>query len=177
MERAAGRWARDYPDHGLVGAVAQSTKFADLPSVQAAIREVAQHPFDPVTAETLQGKFSEASVDLSDAVRLDPNNAPVRYMLAEALAAQGRLDDSLGYYSEAVKLEPKLDKSPRLHDLLGMNYAQVGRFREAILSAQKALNLARTAGNEMVARQIERRIELYKQNKSFGDSPTKNNDK
>jgi len=120
-----------------------------------------------------QGKLNEATGHWTELVRLDPNNAQVRYMLAEALAAQGKLEQSLQHYSKAVQLKPELDTSPRLHDLLGMNYARAGRFREAILSAQKAVDLARTAGEEMLAQQIERRIELYKQNKPIGDSSTR----
>ena len=35
------------------------------------------------------------------------------------------------------------------------NYAKAGKFREAVLSAQKALNLARNAGEEQLAQQIQ----------------------
>ena len=59
LERATERWARDHPDRDLVAAVAQSTRFVDLPSVGEAVRMVARRPFDPVASETLRGKFEE----------------------------------------------------------------------------------------------------------------------
>jgi tetratricopeptide (TPR) repeat protein len=122
-----------------------------------------------------QGKFNEAAEHWLHVVRLDPNNAEVHYMLATALASLGKLEQTLEHYGKAVRLKPQIDTSPRLHDLLGMNYARAGRFREAILSTQKACDLARAAGDEMLARYIERRLELYKQNKPSEDSSTRNN--
>jgi len=35
-----------------------------------------------------------------------------------------------------------------LHDLLAASYAKAGQFRKAILSAEKALNLAHAAGEQ-----------------------------
>jgi hypothetical protein len=64
-----------------------------------------------------------------------------------------------------------------LHDLLAASYAKAGQFREAIIPAEKALNLAHAAGEQPLAGQIRQRIgfyqqqairermELYKQNK------------
>ncbi len=122
-----------------------------------------------------QGKFNEATGHWLHVVRLDPNNAEVHYMLATALASLGKLEQTLEHYGKAVRLKPQIDTSPRLHDLLGMNYARAGRFREAFLSTQKACDLARAAGDEMLARHIEQRLELYKQNKPSEDSSTRNN--
>jgi tetratricopeptide (TPR) repeat protein len=87
----------------------------------------------------------------------------------------GKLDQALEHYTKAVQLKPQIDTSPRLHDLLGMNYASAGRFKEAIVSTQKARDLARAAGDETLAQYIERRLELYKQNKPAEDYPVKNN--
>lgn len=110
-----------------------------------------------------KGNFSEASSHLSEAVRLDPNNPRACYDLALTLAAQGKVDQVLKHYSNAVSLKPDIDTSPLLHDLLAINYAKAGRFREAISSAQKALTLALAAGDNQFAQEIQQRIELYKQ--------------
>jgi Flp pilus assembly protein TadD len=110
-----------------------------------------------------KGNFSEASSHLSEAVRLDPNNPRVCYDLALTLAAQGKVDQVLKHYSKAISLKPDIDTSPLLHDLLAINYAKAGRFREAISSAQKALTLALAAGDNQFAQEIEQRLELYKQ--------------
>jgi hypothetical protein len=56
-----------------------------------------------------------------------------------------------------------------------MNYAKAGRFQQAVQSARKAADLARAAGDEALARQIERRVELYKQNKPLDGSSIKIN--
>jgi tetratricopeptide (TPR) repeat protein len=112
-----------------------------------------------------QGKLNEASGHWLNVIRLEPNNAEVYYMLANAMAAQGKLDEAIQNYSKAIRLKPEIDTSPRLHDLMSMNYAKTGQYKKAILSAQKAVDLARAAGQETLAQQIERRIELYKQNK------------
>ena len=108
-------------------------------------------------------KFRESMVHLSEAVRLDPNNGKLHYDLAAALAAEGKSDDALSHYAKAVSLKPGVDKSPILHNFLAVSYARAGQFRKAILSAEKALNLARAAGEEQLAQQIKERIELYEQ--------------
>jgi Flp pilus assembly protein TadD len=118
-----------------------------------------------------RGNLSEAADHWLAVVRFDPNNAEVHYMLATAMASMGKLDQALEHYTKAVQLKPQIDTSPRLHDLLGMNYATAGRFQEAIVSTQKACDLARAAGDETLLQYIERRLELYRQNKLPEDSP------
>ena len=113
------------------------------------------------------GKFRQGSVHLSEAIHLDPNNAKAHYSLAMALAVQGETDESVKHYTEAVSIDPAIDTSATLHDFMAVNYARVGQFPEAILSAQKALELARAAGNDDLARQIEERLELYEQDKPY----------
>jgi len=112
-----------------------------------------------------KGNFGEASAHLSQALRLDPNNPNLNYDLALSLAAQGKVDQAVKHYSDAISRKPDIDTSPTLHDLLAINYAKSGRFRQAISSAQKALTLARAAGDNQLAQEIQQRIELYKQNR------------
>jgi len=109
------------------------------------------------------GNSKEAAVHLAEAVRLDPNNADAHYGLAMALADQGVVDQTVKHYSIAVKLKPQVDTSPTLHHLLGMRYAELGRFREAISSAEKALGLARAAKDEQLAQTILHWLEIYRQ--------------
>jgi len=111
------------------------------------------------------GKFRDSANHLSNAVRLHAGNAGFHYALAMVLAVRGNIDEPVAHYNEAVRIDPKIDKSPTLHDLLGMNYARAGRFQEAIASANKAIVLARAAGLEKMARDIEAQVELYKQNR------------
>jgi len=114
-----------------------------------------------------QGKFKEAVDQVYEAVRLDPNNAEYHYILAQVLAGSGETTEAIAHYSKAVSLNPAIDKTPELHDDLGVNHAEAGRFREAIASAEKGLRLARAAGREDLAKEIQERIELYKRNKPY----------
>jgi tetratricopeptide (TPR) repeat protein len=123
-----------------------------------------------------EGKLNKATEQWLEIIRITPDNAEVHYMLANALAATGKLDEAIRHYSKAIQLKPEIDTSARLHDLLAMNYARAGRFQEAVQSARKAADLARAAGAEELAQQIERRIELYKQNKALDGSSINSND-
>ena len=127
--------------------------------------------FSLALAFSYAGRSDEAITHFSEVVRLNPKNAPAHYRLAMAMAGQRDLAGSLKHYAVAVQLKPEIDTSPRLHDLLGINYARAGRFQEAIQSARKAADLARAAGQETLAQQIEQRIELYRQNKPLENSP------
>ena len=109
------------------------------------------------------GDFSRSTVHLSEAVRLSPAEGKLHYDLAVALAAEGKTDDALRHYSKAISIKPNLDKSPILHHLLAIKYANEGQLRKAILSAEKALNLALAAGNQQLALQIKERLEFYQQ--------------
>jgi tetratricopeptide (TPR) repeat protein len=120
-----------------------------------------------------KGKLDEAINHWQYVIQLNPNRADVHYMLASALAQSGKLNPALEHYSKATQLKPEIDTSPKLHDFLGMNYAKAGQFEQAIRSARKACDLARVAGDEMLAQHIEKRIELYKQQKLSDDSSTK----
>ncbi len=127
--------------------------------------------FSLALAFSYAGRSDEAITHFSEVIRLNPKNAPAHYRLAMAMAGQRDLAGSLKHYAVAVQLKPEIDTSPRLHDLLGINYARAGRFQEAIQSARKAADLARAAGQETLAQQIEQRIELYRQNKPLENSP------
>jgi tetratricopeptide (TPR) repeat protein len=109
------------------------------------------------------GKFKDSTAHLSEAVRLAPENGKLHYDLALALAAEGNSVDALSHYSKAISLQPDIDISPLLHHLLAESYAKAGQFRKAILSAEKALNLAQAAGQQRLAQQISERIGFYEQ--------------
>jgi len=111
----------------------------------------------------MTGKRRDAAALLAQAARLAPDNAAVHYRLAFALAALGQIDEPLRHYTKAVALQPKIDTSAALHQLLAVNYARAGRLAEAVSSASRALAIARAAGKTDLARRIEAQIQLYKQ--------------
>jgi len=113
-------------------------------------------------ALVLTGKPKEASEHLAEAVHRNPRDEEAHYLLALALAQQGDVNEAAKYYSAAVALRPTVDNSVLLHDLMAANYAKAGRFREAIASGEKALGMARAAGNDAFVKTMAERIEEYK---------------
>ncbi|NQT00405.1 MAG: tetratricopeptide repeat protein [Planctomycetes bacterium] len=105
----------------------------------------------------------EAMVHLSEAVHLEPNHPDANYWLALAMADQGKFDQALEHYSKAIRLKPGVDTSPTLHYLLAMNYGRARQFRQALLSAQKALDLAHAAGDQKLTQKIKKWLDIYKQ--------------
>jgi tetratricopeptide (TPR) repeat protein len=111
----------------------------------------------------LKGDPKDAIAHLGQAVRLDPGKPAAHYNLAVALADQGNLAKALEHYGIAVRIKPEIDTSPTLHHLFAMNYAQARRFREAVLSSRKALNLANTTGDQKLKQEIEKWLRVYEQ--------------
>ncbi len=109
-----------------------------------------------------QERMDQAIIHFSEAVRLKPDFKDGLYNLGVALARLGKLDKAVTYWSRLVRLDPK-----NINAFINLEtvYAGTGRFEDAIVSAGKALELAKAGGNEQLAEQITRRIELYKQNK------------
>jgi tetratricopeptide (TPR) repeat protein len=104
-----------------------------------------------------EGQFDQAITHLSEALRLMPrqpdlepvyNPADVHSILGLALLATRQLKEATGHLSYALRLDPN---NARAHDGLGL-----------------ALNLARAAGEEALAQEIERWIKLYKGNAAPG---------
>ncbi len=87
LERAAQRWAEDSPDDELVSAVAKSTTFTDMPSIQQAIREIAQNPFSKITAKTLQGGFKDVLPARFDQERIERGVSEFINILQEEFVA------------------------------------------------------------------------------------------
>jgi len=125
-------------------------------------------------AFSLAGKPAEAISHFSEVLRLDPNNASAHYRMAIELANQKDLDGSLKHYAEAIKLMPEIDKSPTFHYLLAMNYAEKRRFSEAILSAEKALDLSNTAEDARLIEEINILLEFCKKEGNSLDESTGN---
>ena len=130
--------------------------------------------FNLALAFSYAGRSAEAITHFSEVLRLDPNNAPAHYRLAIEMANQKDLDGSLKHYAAAVQLMPEIDRSPMLHYLLAINYAEARRFSEAVLSAEKALGLANNDEDIRLAQEINKLLQFCKQ----GDiSSNERNDK
>ena len=108
-------------------------------------------------------QFEESTTHLYRALGLDPNNAKIHYDLAKSLAAQGKTAQSLGYLRKAVSLKPEIDRAPELHEFMAAGYAKAGQLRQAVLSEERALSLARAAGNQALAQRIQQRLDAYRE--------------
>jgi len=62
------------------------------------------------------------------------------------------------------------DYGAEVVDTLAVAYAAASRFPEAIKTAQKAINMAQSAGNTALAERIKNRLELYQAGKPYRDA-------
>jgi tetratricopeptide (TPR) repeat protein len=160
------------PDHAEAHGYIGSIMFAGGMLKEAALHLSEAVRLDPNYADAhynisqvmfRQGKFDAAIRHLSQVIRLKPDDAQAHYKLALVLAQQGQTDQAITHYSKALSLKPDVDTSPLLNHLLATHYAEARRFPEAVLFEEKALKLARDAGYQMLAQQIVKRLEIYKQ--------------
>jgi Flp pilus assembly protein TadD len=75
----------------------------------------------------------------AEAIRLDGAEFGPFVDMARALAALGRSDESLYYYSESLRRNPVI---PQTHYYLGLQLKELGRFEEAVSRLSEAVRLA-----------------------------------
>lgn len=98
------------------------------------------------------GDVSTSLTQLEEAVRLQPDSADAHQRLGELLQLTGRYDVAATQYREAIRLDPKLVQAYA-------NLAQVLKLtnhrQEAIATAEKGIEVARAAGDNALAAQLE----------------------
>ncbi|MGD1021060.1 MAG: tetratricopeptide repeat protein [Verrucomicrobiia bacterium] len=111
------------------------------------------------------GKIEEAIAHFEQALRIKPDYADVQNDLAWLLATRGPSEggDPVRAVTLAERACAQTGNSafPYL-DTLAAAYAAAGRFQEAVATAQKAIDLARAAGQTQAANEIMPRLELYR---------------
>jgi tetratricopeptide (TPR) repeat protein len=115
-------------------------------------------------------KTGLAITHMREAVRLRDDWVFAVQTLARILATHP--DPMVRNGVEAVKLAEKgnqltRETDPAMLDTLAAAYAEAGKFAEAASTAEKAGDRARAAGQEGLAREIQQRLELYRQQKPF----------
>ena len=110
------------------------------------------------------GRLGEAAAQFEAAVRIKPDYTKALDKLARLLAVIP--PPSGGNRVRAVTLAERTCKLsgnqvPGYLDTLAVTYAAVGRFNDAIATAEKAVTLARAAGRSQLAEEIEERLKLY----------------
>ena len=116
------------------------------------------------------GKPREAIGHLERALQISPNAADAQNNLAWVLATLAPADG--GDPVRAVNLAERTCQSPGnpvagYLDTLAVAYAAACRFSEAIATAQKAIELARSTGQPKLADQIESRLQLYRSGRPY----------
>jgi tetratricopeptide (TPR) repeat protein len=117
-----------------------------------------------------QGKYNLAMQNCSKAEQSKLEDAEELNNLAWILATIGDLsaDDAnkaIGYARGACELTAYNNADDL--DTLAVTYAAAGKFQDAIMTAEKALNVAKAAGQENTTREIQNRLELYKAGKPY----------
>ncbi len=106
-----------------------------------------------------QGNPDEAVGHYRRALELMPGNADVHYNLGVALQSQGRLEEAVISYRRALELAP--DSADTYYNI-GTVLASQGKVEEAVGCYRKALELAVAAGNNDMADNLRKQIELYR---------------
>jgi len=111
-----------------------------------------------------RGKTEEAINSYRKALKFEPEMTQALYNLSWILAVYE--DKKYRNGKEALKLAEKLCKITQYHEPLALDalaaaYAEAGRFKEAVLTAQKGLELALKMGPKALALSLENRLKLY----------------
>jgi tetratricopeptide (TPR) repeat protein len=126
-----------------------------------------------------QGRVREALEEWQETLATQPENGNAKSNLAWVLATspEGSLRDG----ARAVELSEQAlrlsgGKNPIILRTLAAAYAESGRFREAIETARRGLELAHTQGNPGLATELENTIVLYQAARPLRD-PSLANDR
>lgn len=122
-------------------------------------------------------EWSEAIANYQEAIRLDPRASLPRTNLAWLLATAS--DENFRNGAQAVVLAREscqLTDEPDASqlDTLAAALAELRDFPAASETASSALGRARAKGDDELAREIERRLESYRQHQPYRQSPNEN---
>jgi tetratricopeptide (TPR) repeat protein len=119
------------------------------------------------------GELDKAIVHWGKALRLKPDHVNVINRLAWLLATSENSE-----YRNSIRAVELAERGckltgysePKLLDTLAAAYAEAGRFGEAIRMAKRASEIARLLGQRILAADISKRLELYRQGRAYRES-------
>jgi tetratricopeptide (TPR) repeat protein len=120
-----------------------------------------------------RGQSAQAISHFREALRRDPAHLQSLTYLARVLASAPL--DAVRNGTEALVLAEKANaltgnREPFVLDTLAMAYAESGRFSEAQQTLQRAIEIARTAGNNDDAAEMLKRLQLYRAGRPFRET-------
>jgi tetratricopeptide (TPR) repeat protein len=71
----------------------------------------------------------------------------------------GRTDEAMGHYRKAMLLKPDY---PGVYFNMALMYDQIGQPNEAVKAAKKALDLARSTGQTLLAGEFQQWLNSYR---------------
>ena len=119
------------------------------------------------------GRLPEAMGHWEQALRIKPDYAEAENNLAWLLATLAPADG--GDPVRAVTLAERAceltnNQVAGYLDTLAVAYAAAGRFNDAVAAAQKAIELAKAAGQSQLVEEIELHLELYRAGRPYRQS-------
>jgi tetratricopeptide (TPR) repeat protein len=116
------------------------------------------------------GKYEQAIQSWTRATELEPDNAEVLNNIAWVLATTGDISVQNGvkaveFAERACKLTGY--KEPVLLGTLVVAYAAAGRLDDAVTTAQRAVEIAKARGQDKLAGEIQKRMELYRTGQKY----------
>jgi Flp pilus assembly protein TadD len=145
-------------------------------AIESYRRAIQIHPNDCDTLNNLgstlarEGRIDQAIKNYRQAIQINPNHCSALNNLALLLAASPKAEFRNG--TEAVRLAERAcelthNGKPLYLVTLAAAYAEAGRFPEAVAAAEKAEQLATTAGLTSMAAKNRQLLELYRAGKPF----------
>jgi tetratricopeptide (TPR) repeat protein len=119
------------------------------------------------------GRAREAMAHWEQALRINPDYTDAQNNLAWQLATipQAEGGDPVRAVTLARRAcELTANRQPTYLDTLAAAYAAAGRLREAIVTAEKAEDVARAAGQSQLIERIEARLQLFRDGHAYRES-------
>ena len=116
------------------------------------------------------GKTKPAVQEYRKTLSVKPNWATAANSLAWILATDRNNEIRNGMEAvhwARVACKGEGSKNPEYLDTLGAAYAEAGRFQEAVRTARESLAFARSAGDDDLVEEVEKRLQLYEAEKAF----------
>jgi tetratricopeptide (TPR) repeat protein len=122
------------------------------------------------TALLKKGDITGAVSHFRQTVQFNPDNVNAQGMLAWLLATAPEASVRNG--NEAVELAQRVNQSsgganPAVLRVMAAAYAEAGRFDDAILTGQKARELAQAAGRMAIVQRLNEELKLYEAKQPF----------